>query len=61
MPNRDGGTGGALGAVIAPLFLEMGEILAFSTPNISRSNKGVTQKVISTPNILHLPQALSTT
>ena len=36
MPNRDGGTGGALGAVIAPLFLEMGEILAFSNANILR-------------------------
>ena len=39
MPNRDGGTGGALGAVIAPLFLEMGEI--FSAPNISKSKESL--------------------
>ena len=58
---KGGGTGGAGGAIAPPIFLEIDQILAFSTPNISRSNKGVTQKVISTPNILHLPQPMSTT
>ena len=48
---REFGTGGAMAD---PIFLEIGEILEFSTPNTSRSKEGAALKVISTPNILHL-------
>ena len=34
---RGAGTGGAGGAIAPPIFLEVGNIFAFSTPNISRS------------------------
>ena len=37
--NKDGGSGGA---IAPPIFLERGEIVAFSTPNISRSMEGTT-------------------
>ena len=43
MKFRGGGTGGAWGAITPPIFLEIDQMLAFSTPNISRSNKGVAQ------------------
>ena len=37
--NRDGGTGGA---IAPPIFLEIGEIVSYSTNNISRSKEGTT-------------------
>ena len=36
---RGGGIGGAGGAIAPPIFLEIGKILAFSTPNISISKE----------------------
>ena len=56
---RAGGTGGAGGAKAPPMFLKIGEKLAFSTPNISRLVSNELQNVISTPNILHLPPGLN--
>ena len=52
---RGGGTGGA---TAPPIFLEIGEKVAFSTPNISILVLNTLQKVISTPNISHLPPGL---
>ena len=49
------GTGGA---IAPPIFLKIGEKVAFSTPNISKLVLQSTQKVISTPNIVHLPPGL---
>ena len=37
IPGRGDGTGGA---IAPPIFLEIGEIAAFSTPNISRLKEG---------------------
>ena len=56
---RAGGTGGAGGAIAPPIFLKIGERLAFSTPNISRLVLNAWQKIISTPNIVHLPPGLN--
>ena len=57
---RGAGAGGAGGAIAPPIFLEIGEIVAFSTPNISRFKIGFAPKnVIRTPNILHLPAPLN--
>ena len=56
---RAGGTGGAGGAIAPPIFLKIGEKVAFSTPNISRLVLNAPQKVISTPNISHLPMSLN--
>ena len=55
---RAGGTGGAGGAIAPPIFLKIGEKVAFSTPNISILVLNAPQKVISTPNISHLPPGL---
>ena len=55
---RAGGNGGAGGAIAPPIFLKVRENVAFSTPNISRLVHGASLKVISTPNILHLPPGL---
>ena len=52
---RAGGNGGA---IAPPIFLKIGEKVAFSTPNISRLVLNAPQKVISTPNISHLPPGL---
>ena len=41
---RGGGTGGAGGAIAPPIFLEIGEIAAFSTPNISRLKEGAARR-----------------
>ena len=41
MDNR---TGGAEGAPAPPILLEIDKILAFSTPNISRSREGAAPK-----------------
>ena len=38
--SKGAGTGGAGGAIAPPIFLEIGEKIAFSTPNISRSKEG---------------------
>ena len=35
--DRGAGTGGAGGAIAPPIFLEIGEIIAFSSPNNFRS------------------------
>ena len=37
---RDEGTGGAGSAIAPTIFLEIGEIVAFSTPNIFKSKEG---------------------
>ena len=50
------GTGGA---IAPPIFLKTSEKVALGTPNISRLVLNSQQKVISTPNIVHLPQGLS--
>ena len=42
--NRAGGTGGAGGAIAPPIFLKIGEKVAFSTPNISRLVFNASQK-----------------
>ena len=42
--SRGGGTGGAGGATAPPIFLKIGRILAFSTPNIFRSKGGALPK-----------------
>ena len=55
---RAGGTGGAGGAIAPPIFLKIGGKLAFSIPNISRLVRNGPKRVISTPNILHLPPGL---
>ena len=57
---RVGGTGIAGDAIAPPIFLEIRKKVAFSTPNISRLQELHAAKVISTPNILHLPPPLST-
>ena len=41
---RGGGTGGAGGAIAPPIFLEIGEIYGFSTPNISGLKEGAARK-----------------
>ena len=43
---RGAGTGGA---IAPPIFLEIGEIVAFSTPNISRSKEGTTPESYEHP------------
>ena len=53
--SRAGGNGGA---IAPPIFLKLRENVTFSTPNISRLVHGASRKVISTPNILHLPPGL---
>ena len=64
MPNdnfgkiRAGGTGGARGTIAPPIFLKVGEKVVFGTPNIYRLVLNAPQKVISTPNIAHLPPGL---
>ena len=40
MKFRGGGTGGAWGAITPPIFLEIDQMLAFSTPNISGLKEG---------------------
>ena len=40
MSVRRGGAGGAGSAIAPPIFLEIGEIEAFSTPNISGLKEG---------------------
>ena len=37
---KSGGIGSAGGAIAPPIYFEIGEILAFSTPNISRMREG---------------------
>ena len=49
------------GAIAPPILLEMKKKVAFSTPNISRLQEKLPTKVISTPNILHLPTGLRNT
>ena len=44
-PSRGDGTGGAGGAIAPPIVLEIGRILAFSTPNISELKEGATWKI----------------
>ena len=44
MRSRGGGIGGAGGATTPPIFLEIGEILGFCTPNISGLKEGVARK-----------------
>ena len=41
---RGGGTGGAEGAIAPQIFLEIGDIVAFSTPNIFISKEGTIPK-----------------
>ena len=55
---RAGGTGGAGGAIAPPIFLKVGEKVAFSTPNNSRLVLYAPDKAISIPNIVHLPPGL---
>ena len=58
LQSRVGGNGGA-GETIAPkIYMKIGKKVAFSTPTISRLDHSAPQKVISTPNILHLPPGL---
>ena len=47
--SRGGGTGGAGGALEPPIFLQIGKILLFSTPNISKSKEGDTKKSLAPP------------
>ena len=42
---RGAGTGGAGGAIATPIFLEIGEKVAFSTPNISRLKEGTAPEI----------------
>ena len=42
--SRGGGSGGAGGAIALPIFLELGKIRGFSTPNISGLKKGDARK-----------------
>ena len=46
---RVAGTGGAGGALAPPIFLQIGKILLFSTPNISKSKEGDTKKSLAPP------------
>ena len=48
---RGAGNGGAGGAIAPPIFLQIGKIPAFSTPNISRSKEGAPLKKSSAPPI----------
>ena len=50
---RGGGTGGAGCAIAPPIFLEIGKVLVFSTPNISKSKEGDTPKKSLAPPIFH--------
>ena len=47
------GTGGAGDAIAPTIFLEIGKIIAFSTPNISRSKEGAPLKKSSAPPIFY--------
>ena len=38
---RGEGSGGAGGVIAPPIFIEIGKILAFSTPSIPRLNEGI--------------------
>ena len=49
---------GSGGAIAPPIFLDVRKKVVFSTPNISRLVLYAPQKVISTPNIVHLPPGL---
>ena len=42
--NRGAGSRGVGGAIAPLMFFEIGKILAFSTPNISRSKEGTAQE-----------------
>ena len=51
------GTEGTESAIAPPIFLKIGKIVSFSTPNISRLKEGATpKKVISTPTFYNFRQ-----
>ena len=50
---RGGGTRGAGGAKALLIFLKIGRILAFGTPNIHRTNRGASPKNLLAPPIFH--------
>ena len=50
---RGDGTGGAGVAIAPPIFLGIGKILAFSTPNISRSKDGAAMEKSLAPPIFY--------
>ena len=47
------GTWGAWGAIAPPIFLEIGKIVAFSTPNIFRSKEVTATKKSLAPPIFY--------
>ena len=51
-------SGGAGGATTPPIYLEIREKVAFSTPNISGPQRKCAAKIISTPNIFYFPPGL---